>query len=575
MLMVPKGVDSLTCQWRGPFKVLKQLSATTYLVDAGGRKPKKVHRNLMKKHYLQMMSAVTMLAAEGDNEAEVPVPAQCEEDFEKKWEKMAVSDQLSEEQKKELKQLLQGYDKVFSNTPGDAKVKPFKIETGETKPISQYPRRLPEKWKDKIHDQIKTLMSTGIITASTSPWASPIVPVPKPNGDVRMCIDYRQLNAVTQPDVYPLPRIEQLLDDVSKARYITTLDLTQGYYQFPVHPEHQSKTAFVTPTGKWEFTRMPFGLKGAPATFQREMDTLFQDQPGLSAYIDDVAIYSQTWAEHLQHLKTALTLLREKGLTAKISKCKFARETVDFLGHVVGGGQLRPQQAKVQAIANIPAPTTKKQLQSFLGSTGYYRKFIANYSTIAADLSDLTRKAEPNKLVWRPAHQEAFLKLKQALMEAPVLTAPDPNLPYVLSTDASGVGIGAVLEQEKDGVLKPIAFYSRKLAPRETRYGITELEALAIHQAARHFAVYLMGSHTKVWTDHKALTFLRTMRNSSPRVARWCVELQQYDLDIQYKKGCENVVADALSRNPATLDSTPQQVQSSEGGGGVGQPDHK
>lgn len=225
---------------------------------------------------------------------------------------MVVSKELEPDKKQELKATLADFNQVFNDTPGKAKVKPFKIETGDSKPISQYPRRLPEKWKLKIHEQVNALQATGIITASDSPWASPIVPVPKPNGDVRMCVDYRQLNAVTQQDIYPLPRIDQLLEDVSKAHYVTTLDLTQGYSQFPVLEEHQCKTAFVTPTGKWEFSRMPFGLKGAPAAFQRKMDTLFQDQPGLSAYIDDVAIYSPTWEQHIKDIRTALTLLKAK-----------------------------------------------------------------------------------------------------------------------------------------------------------------------------------------------------------------------------------------------------------------------
>ena len=283
-----------------------------------------------------------------------------------------------------------------------------------------------------------------------------------------------------------------------------------------------------------------------------------------------MAIYSQDWDQHLTHIKTALTLLKERGLTAKIGKCKFARRSVEFLGHVVGGGRLGVQKAKVQAILDMPVPETKKKLMSFLGSTGYYRRFIPNYSGMAAKLSDLTKKALPDKLAWSPVHQEAFDRLKQALSEAPVLTAPNPNLPYILSTDASGVGIGAVLEQQQGDQVKPIAYYSRKLADRETRYDITELEALAIHQAVRHFAIYLLGNKTRIFTDHRALTFLRTMRNSSPRVARWWVELQQYDLEIYYKKGAENVVADTLSRNLDTVDPLDDQVHSLEGGGGVG-----
>lgn len=238
----------------------------------------------------------------------------------------------------------------------------------------------------------------------------------------------------------------------------------------------------------------------------------------------------------------------------------------------MGGGQLRVQEAKVQAIVNIPVPETKKKLMSFLGSAGYYRRFIPNYSSVAATLSDLTRKTQPEKLVWLPMHQTAFDKLKLAVTRAPVLTAPDPDLPFILNTDASGVGIGAVLEQKHGEEVKPIAYYSRKLADRETRYGITELEALAIHQAVRHFALYLLGSKTKIWTDHKALTFLNTMKNSSPRVARWWAELQQYDMEINYKKGVDNVVADTLSRSPEPVDSAQDQVHSFKGGGGVGLP---
>ena len=361
-----------------------------------------------------------MMAAPGDNKAEVPVLGQEGETFEEKWARMAVSEELNPEQRQELKSLLAEFDQVFNDLPGEAKVTPFRVETGDSKHISQYPRRLPEKWKTKIHDQIKTLQASGIITPSTSPWASPIVPVPKPNGDVRCALIIGNL----MPSPSPM-YVDQLLEDVSRAQYITTLDLAQGYYQFPVAEEHQCKTAFVTPTGKWEFRRMPFGLKGAPTAFQREMDSLFQDKTEQSAFIDDLAVHSQSWTQHLNDVRTALKLLKDRGLTAKIAKCKFAWRSVEFLGHVVGGGMLGVQEAKIKAILDIPVSATKKKLMSFLGSTGYYRRFIPNYSTVAAKLSDLTKKALPDKFTWLPVHQEAFDKLKKALSEAPVLTAPD------------------------------------------------------------------------------------------------------------------------------------------------------
>ena len=572
MVMVPKGLDSLTCHWQGPCKILRKLSETTYLVDTpqrSGKKTTKCHRNMLKRHFLQVLSATVMLAADEEGLAEVTLDSQQTD-----MTDIQMPAELSNSKKEDLKAVISQFQDVFRKTPGEARVKPFKINTGDAKPVSQYPRRLPEKWKQKIQKEIKTLEATGIITPSTSPWASPIVPVPKPNGDVRMCVDYRGVNKVTEEDIYPLPRVDHLLEEVSQAKYVTTLDLLKGYYQFPVSPEDKQKTAFVTPTGKWQFNRMPFGLKGAPAAFQREIDSLFQDQENICAYIDDVAIYSQTWDQHLRDIAKALSLLREKGLTVNVAKCKFAQQEVELLGHVVGGGKLKTQQAKILAIARMPSPKTKKELQSFLGSTGYYRKFIPYYSERSACLSDLTRKMEPDKLNWTETHQTAFDHLKDALSRAPVLIAPDYSKPFSVSTDASGVGVGGVLEQTgQDGELRPIAFFSKKLLAREKRYGITELEALAIYKTVKHFAPYLIGNKTTVWTDHRALTFMDKMKDASSRVNRWILELQQYDLDVKYKKGPENCVADALSRNPADSSSTyTGQAQSLEGGGGVGQP---
>ena len=363
LMMTPKGEESLTCQWQGPYKILRRLGDTTYLVDApykNGKRGRKCHRNLLKRYFLQVMSTAVMLAAEGDNIAEFPHFKPEETDKERKWKEANLDGDLTEEQKKELLKTLIEFDDVFKNTPGEAKVEPFTIPTGEAKPISTYPRGLSPKWKQKILEEVQALQSTGIIVPSRSPWASPIVPVPKPQGGVRMCIDYKPLNKVTDTDVYPLPRVEQLLEEVTQSRYITTLDLTKGYYQFPMHPEHQQKTAFVTPQGKWEFTRMPFGLKGAPAKFQRTMDQLFQEYSQLCAYIDDVAIHSQTWEQHIQDIRKALTLLREKGLTAKLGKCKFAGKYVQFLGHVVGGRTDQTPRSKGESYSRVSKADNQK-----------------------------------------------------------------------------------------------------------------------------------------------------------------------------------------------------------------------
>lgn len=261
-----------------------------------------------------------------------------------------------------------------------------------------------------------------------------------------------------------MPRIEELVETLATATYITTLDLTKGYWQVPVAPEARAKTAFVTPFGKYHFLRMPFGLTGAPAVFQRMMDHLFEeDRDSVMAYIDDIAIHSDSWTHHLAQVEKTVQVLQAAGLTLKPSKCRMAFQTCEYLGHQVGGGKIRPCLAKVEAIEAFKIPKRKKDIRSFLGLASYYRKYVPGFSTVAAPLSDLTRTTEPDRVRWSEASQMAFLRLKAALTSEPVLHGPDYNRPFVLQTDASDVGIGAVLSQLWDGDDHPVAYFSRKL----------------------------------------------------------------------------------------------------------------
>ena len=287
----------------------------------------------------------------------------------------------------------------------------------------------------------------GIIEPSASEWASPIVLVPKKDDSLRMCVDYHRLNSMSVVDAYPTPRIDDLIDRLRSAKYMTTLDLTRGYWQVPVAPESRPRTAFTTPFGLYQFTVMPFGLQRAPAMFQRMMDVLLKGIRGYAgAYLDDLVVFNNSWEEHCEQLRAVLQRLREAGLTAKPEECQLGMQKCVYLGHLVGNGEVRPEQQKIEAVTDFPRPVTKKDVRSFLGLTGYYRKFVLNYAVIALPLTDCTKNA-PTNVNWTDACEAAVTELKRRLTSAPVLRSPDPLRPFILKTDASELGIGALLSQ--------------------------------------------------------------------------------------------------------------------------------
>ena len=298
---------------------------------------------------------------------------------------------------------------------------------------------------------------------------------------------------------------------------------------------------------------MPFGLQGAPAMFQRMMDQLIQGAHNFTAaYLDDLVIYSTTWEDHLHHLQSVLLKLRKAGLTAKPSKCQYGMQQCVYLGFIVGGGVLQPEVDKLQAIQQLPIPQTKRDVRAFLGITGYYRKFIADYATVAAPLTDLTKKNVPNKVVWTTQCAQAWKHLKDVLCSSPVLRSPDFSSQFILQTDASDRGVGAVLSQrDNNGTDHPIAFFSKKLLARELRYSTVEKECLAIRLATHSFRVYLMGRPFIIQTDHRALQWLDRLKDSNPRLARWSLALQPYQFTVEHRAGHLNGNADALSRAAA------------------------
>ncbi|CAM4520045.1 unnamed protein product [Caretta caretta] len=394
------------------------------------------------------------------------------------------------------------------------------------------------------------MLQMGVILPSGSAWASPVVLVPKPDGEIHFCVDYRKLDAVTRPDNIPMPRTDELLEKLGRAQFISTLDLTKGYWQVPLDESAKERSAFTTHLGLYEFNVLPFGLRNAPATFQRLVDGLLAELGEYAvAYLDDVAIFLDSWADHLEHLQKVLERIREAGLTVKAKKCQIGLNRVTYLGHQVGQGTISPLQAKVDTIQKWPVPKSKKQVQSFLGLAGYYRRFVPQYSQIAAPLTDLTKKKQPNAVQWTEKCQKAFNKLKATLMSDPVLRAPDFDEPFLVTTDASERGVGAVLMQKgPDQEFHPVVFLSKKLSERESNWSVTEKECYAIVYALEKLRPYVWGRHFHLQTDHAALKWLHTVKETNKKLLQWSLALQDFDFDIQHISGASNKVADALSR---------------------------
>jgi hypothetical protein len=415
-------------------------------------------------------------------------------------------------------------------------------------PPSRPTIRLSASELAELKKQLEELLAAGFISPSKSPFGAPILFVKKKDGTMRMCVDYRALNNLTIKNSYPLPRVDELFDRLQGAQFFSKIDLVSGYHQIRIAAEDVPKTAFRTRYGHYEFNVLPFGLTNAPATFMHLMHETFREylDDFVLVFLDDILIFSKTLADHERHVRLVMDKLRAAKLYAKESKCEFFKTEVEFLGHIVGRDGVRMMQDKVQAISDWPTPSKVGDVRAFLGTAGYYRKFIRDFSSIAAPLTELTK--DTVRFDWGPAQQLAFDKLKSALQQGPVLALPDPDLPFVVHTDASGFATGAVLMQDRGKGLQPIAFLSKKMLPAETRYPVHEQELLAIIHALSSWRHYLSGRKFKVMTDHKSLQHFKTQPMLSGRQSRWKDIIANFDFDIEYIEGKTNAVADGLSR---------------------------
>jgi len=426
------------------------------------------------------------------------------------------------------------------------------IHLEHQKPVRTKQFPVPFAYKETIEKEVREMKGMGVIEHAHSPYSSPIVLVKKKDGKVRFCVDFRQLNQVVIFDAEPLPDVESLFAKLNAAKYLSKIDLSKGYWQVPMAEADKPKTAFTTSQGQFQFTVMPFGLKTAGAIFSRMMRTLLAplQMEEVDNFMDDILVATQTKERHLECLGALFNRLRAANLSARPSKCFLGFKEIEYLGYVVGNNRITVEKQKMEKIANVARPETKKQVRAFLGLVGFYRRFVPHFAEIALPLTDLTKGSNPQKVKWDEHCERAFQTLKGQLTSQPVCCLPDLALPFVLRTDASDVGLGAVLLQDQGFGLQPISFASKKLQSAEKNYATIEKECLAILWAVKKFSQYVMGRKFTIQCDHQPLMHLSRIKQTNPRLLRWALQLQPYNFQVEVIPGKSNVDADFLSRHP-------------------------
>ena len=457
---------------------------------------------------------------------------------------------INSEEKNDLYNLLKKYKTVFAQSEydlGRTNVLKHTIPLESNVPIKQHPYRMEYANREESNRQIQGMLENHIIQPSFSPWMSPVVMVKKKDGTMRFCIDYRKLNAVTIKDTYPLPRIDEMLDKLHNAKFFTSMDLQSGFWQIEIEEEDKYKTAFSTGDGLYEFNVLPFGLTGSPPTFQRCMNIILMDAKHAMVYIDDILIYSTTFKQHLKDIEVVLNRLKNAGLKLKPSKCEWAKESISFLGHIISSNGIQPDPKNTEKVSDTQPPKNVKEVQRFLGLASYYRRFIKNFAKVVHPMHELLQKHI--KFEWSDKCQIAFEQIKHELINPPILKFPDFEKPFLIMTDASNYAIGAVLSQnDKNGKDHPIAYASRSLKSHEKNYSTIEREALALVFATKYFRHYIWSKEIILLTDHKPLQWLMSHKDTSSRLIRWALNLQDLNIRIQYRSGKSNANADFLSR---------------------------
>lgn len=567
LVLLPDDNRKLLLAWKGPYKVVERRNKVNYLINENG-KLKLYHANLLKQYFrraqvsmanaLDEMTQLTFndqpliaqICVEGEDDTDSELEVYYSQDLSSPSEnkELEICSELTHEQKDDVKNVIEESRDVFSELPGCTNSICHDISLCTTERLKPKLYPLPVHLQPYFENEVENLLKQGIIRPSQSPHSSPVVMIRKADGSYRMAIDYRVLNSVTEFHAEPMCNLEDDLHKFTGAKYFTELDLTKAYYQVPLTERAKPLTAFPTHKGLMEFCRLPFGLVTACATYIRLMRIVLAGLDNVSFYFDNVLIYANTWGDHIKAIRAVLERLREHGLTVKPTKCRFGFQSIKYLGFVIDGKTLRPIDDKVQTILNVSPPMTKKTLRSFLGMISFYRSFIDHASSLTSPLSDMLKKGVKEPLEWRREAIEYFEKLKLGLAKGPVLKLPDLSAPFVLRTDSSNYGLGAVLLQYVDNKPFPVAYASRKLSDRERKYSTIERECLGIIFGVKRFNYYLQGTEFILEVDHKPLIYLRKFKGNNSRLQRWALSLQPYKFRLVHIAGQDNVGADFLSR---------------------------
>lgn len=423
------------------------------------------------------------------------------------------------------------------------------IDVGDARPTKQRYHAVSPAIEQHMFAEVDRMLELDIIEESSSPWNSPVTIVAKPDGRKRLCLDARRVNEVTVKDAYPMPLIDSIMSRLNETRYISSVDLKDAFWQIELDDTSREKTAFTVPGRPlYQFKRMPFGLCNAAQSMCRLMDLAIPSElrGSVFVYIDDLLVVAEDLETHLRRLKLVAESLKKANLTINVKKSKFAMRSIKYLGHIIGNGEIKPDPGRVNCISDFPTPKTIKQVRRFLGMTGWYQRYINAYSTIAAPITDLLKKAD--RFQWTAEAQTAFEALKDSLTTAPVLTHPDFEKHFYIQCDASLTGVGGVLFQIVGGDEHPIAYMSKKLNSAQKNYSVSELECLAAILCVQKFRCYVEGMPFTIITDHASLKWLMSQKDLTGRLARWSLKLQCYDFNIEHRKGSANIVPDTLSR---------------------------
>ena len=575
ILMPDDTTSKVFARWKGPAKIVDVPSKYSYLVEFNGARYH-LHANKLRKFQVRVdeVTCNAMSLTVCDNMAgcncamiyetdsdfgsvcvvDPPVDRELEaESLPSRRIDPAALAHLTERQRSELLEVLDRHAKCFADTPGLCELVQHEIPiTADFRPKRLRAYRVPENLKHEVNKQISELLRLGFIVPSSSPMASPIVCVLKAGGGVRIAINYQYVNRYTIPDVTPLEDVQEIIQKVGNAKYISLYDAKSGYWQCKVRSQDQWLTAFVCDSGLYEWTRCPFGLRSSGCTFLKNLRQILEPvRAFVASYVDDTAVYSNDWESHIAHTDRYLSTIEASGMTLNLNKAIFAKSEIKFVGHIIGSGKRRIDPARAASIQQLKTPETKKQVRQIMGLFSHFREYIPNFAQHAQVLTDLTSKKSPERVPWGNKEQQAFDKLKELLCKATMqpLNVIDSSRPFCVSVDASEGAVGGMLTQPMpDGTEQPVAFVSCKLNATQRNWSTIEKEAYAAIWCLQKFRHWIFGTPITLYSDHNPLTFLTDSAPKSSKLMRWALALQEFNIQFVYRAGKCNKAADCLSR---------------------------